>query len=406
LNNASQINTEYARSKGVDVVRVWLATLDTRTRGSHAGLDSKPENKAGGWNIGGDFATAPGGFGLVKNNVNCFIPETYVNPLVKPDKLYRRKYAGTIVNVETSKGLKFSCTPNHEILTIKGWVKACNLNESSKIVHCFKRKRFFNSVLNINNAKFMFDEIFNFWSIVFPKVRLPITKQDFHGDVGIDKDVDIVFVDGFLFFNYIKLVVKKIKYFFFIKSDMGEKFLFSFSHIYKSFVFFLFPSNFFVSFFGKGLSFFKGRILHSLKHSFAFIPWRKADSFKPSHYRGTGDIELLRKFFNRKSFTMEFCKVDIVNVGSFSGHIYNLESNISSYLIQGAKSVNNNYYAVAHNCRCTTIESVNGSKLTIRRGRNPVSGENELFDYKDFGTWAKEKGLVKNKFGEYIQKKA
>jgi len=71
LNDASLANTNYARSEGVDVVRVWLATLDTKTRGSHAGLDSQPENKAGGWNIGGDFATAPGGFGLVKNNANC-----------------------------------------------------------------------------------------------------------------------------------------------------------------------------------------------------------------------------------------------------------------------------------------------------------------------------------------------
>ena len=52
-------------------------------------------------------------------------------------------------------------------------------------------------------------------------------------------------------------------------------------------------------------------------------------------------------------------------------------------------------------CRCTTWESVNGSKPTLRRGRNPETGENEVFDYKDFDQWAKDNGLKKNKFDQY-----
>ena len=52
-------------------------------------------------------------------------------------------------------------------------------------------------------------------------------------------------------------------------------------------------------------------------------------------------------------------------------------------------------------CRCSTFESVNGSKPTIRRGRDPDTGENEVFSYKNFDKWAEEKGLKKNKFGEY-----
>jgi hypothetical protein len=53
-------------------------------------------------------------------------------------------------------------------------------------------------------------------------------------------------------------------------------------------------------------------------------------------------------------------------------------------------------------CRCTTFESVNGSKPTIRRGRNPETGENEVFSYTDFSTWAKNNGLKVNKFGEIV----
>ena len=56
------------------------------------------------------------------------------------------------------------------------------------------------------------------------------------------------------------------------------------------------------------------------------------------------------------------------------------------------------------NCRCSTFESVNGSKPTLRRGRNPVTGENEVFDYKDFDQWAADNDLKRNKSGEYYKK--
>ena len=57
------------------------------------------------------------------------------------------------------------------------------------------------------------------------------------------------------------------------------------------------------------------------------------------------------------------------------------------------------------NCRCTTWESVDGSSPALRRGRNPVTGENEVFEYKDFKQWASDNGLKTNKYGEIIPTK-
>ena len=54
------------------------------------------------------------------------------------------------------------------------------------------------------------------------------------------------------------------------------------------------------------------------------------------------------------------------------------------------------------NDRETVIEIINGEEPEFRIGRNPVSGENETFSYKDFSTWAKDNGLKKNKYGELI----
>ena len=52
------------------------------------------------------------------------------------------------------------------------------------------------------------------------------------------------------------------------------------------------------------------------------------------------------------------------------------------------------------NCRCHSVTVTKEYKPTARRGRDPVTGRNEVFDYKTFEQWAKEKGLKRNKYGK------
>ena len=56
------------------------------------------------------------------------------------------------------------------------------------------------------------------------------------------------------------------------------------------------------------------------------------------------------------------------------------------------------------NCRCRFFESINGSRPEIRRGRNPETGENEIFEYKDFDKWAEDNNMTRNKSGKLVQK--
>jgi SPP1 gp7 family putative phage head morphogenesis protein len=51
-------------------------------------------------------------------------------------------------------------------------------------------------------------------------------------------------------------------------------------------------------------------------------------------------------------------------------------------------------------CRCTTVEVIDNEGPQIRIGRNPITGKNEVFEWADFGTWAKDKGLTSNLYGE------
>ena len=52
------------------------------------------------------------------------------------------------------------------------------------------------------------------------------------------------------------------------------------------------------------------------------------------------------------------------------------------------------------NCRCHSVTVTKEYKPKARRGRDPVTGQNQVFDYKTFEQWAKEKGLKRNKYGK------
>jgi len=56
-------------------------------------------------------------------------------------------------------------------------------------------------------------------------------------------------------------------------------------------------------------------------------------------------------------------------------------------------------------CRCTIIDIVEDISPQIRRGRNPTTGKNEVFSYRDFPEWAAENNLKRNKFGKLVPSK-
>lgn len=94
-------------------------------------------------------------------------------------------------------------------------------------------------------------------------------------------------------------------------------------------------------------------------------------------------------------------KIDVVN---FKGHVYNLENNFNLYYANSSSNVNN-YFAIVHNCRCSLGDMMGDWSPQARRGRNPTTGENEVFSYKDFDKWRQDNGLEKNKYGEIYLKK-
>ncbi|OEH86244.1 hypothetical protein BHU72_11970 [Desulfuribacillus stibiiarsenatis] len=57
--------------KGIKLAKVWVATLDDRTRDSHQDLDGQHADKDGFFELNGMTAEAPGMFGVAEEDINC-----------------------------------------------------------------------------------------------------------------------------------------------------------------------------------------------------------------------------------------------------------------------------------------------------------------------------------------------
>lgn len=56
------------------------------------------------------------------------------------------------------------------------------------------------------------------------------------------------------------------------------------------------------------------------------------------------------------------------------------------------------------NCRCVTVDIIDDTPPTVRRGLNPETGKSELFEYTDFNSWTAKNGLSYNKSGILTKK--
>ena len=70
-NQGRHDSFDHAEKMGVQIKKIWVATLDDRVRDRHAFLDGKEADKDGLFYADGFAAEYPGGFGDPANDINC-----------------------------------------------------------------------------------------------------------------------------------------------------------------------------------------------------------------------------------------------------------------------------------------------------------------------------------------------
>jgi len=111
-----------------------------------------------------------------------------------------RRYSGEILDIRIEGGDILTITPNHPILTRKGWLPAGLLKKGDEVIHSSGPKRTMAAINpNDDHAVASIEEVFGALSSspLMTTRRMPVAAEDFHGD-GSDGQVDIVTPDGLL----------------------------------------------------------------------------------------------------------------------------------------------------------------------------------------------------------------
>ncbi len=382
-----------AERLGIKTTRIWVSTLDQRTRDTHRSMDMQEAHE----NADGKLVfTLPGGAetegprlsGIAAEDINCFPYYISVNSLSSVENLTKRYYEGELIKIITASGIQITGTPNHPILTPQGWIPLNSLNKGSDIFCARFSDKMVTRNPNVDYTPAIFRDIFDFANIISPAKRFTGVKKNFHGD-GFESDVYIISTKSFLKFALQTIFSKP-----FSKKN------FFFSQFRKSS---FFRKRFFIKFFFAGWLTFSCLIRfcdkffticktcfgHSQKHSFASIQGDDLIFSKNSQNYIPTDAEFVSESLNRKSFFIKLDNIVSVDRIIFSGHVYNLETVDNYYLVNNIKENNyNGNCIIAHNCRCTSRMEIKGITHKVRR-----DGEGSLVKNMSFDEWAAEKGI-------------
>lgn len=150
----------------------------------------------------------------------CLLPGTPVQSATA-FAATRRVYEGEIITIRTSLGNQLSVTPNHPILTRRGWIGANEVREGDEVVS----DTLLDPLCTPDNVQ-MPSLIQDVWeafrvSLTMRSVTVPTSSEDFHGD-GMESEVDIVFSDSFLLDRLSSPLIQQIEQVFFVTAHVAE----------------------------------------------------------------------------------------------------------------------------------------------------------------------------------------
>lgn len=353
-----------AAQMGIRITKTW-STRMVNSRESHVALNNKTiaENEKFRTIWGNELSYPGDPSAPAKEVINCFVKETRIASNTSVEAATEREYIGELVTIETRGGIKFTCTPNHPVLTDKGWIAAGALYEGCNILTSGFAENFCSWIYpNKNNVVPCIYDIYQLFSRISFVNRIARGLVNFHGDIP-DTDVKVVFSPCFLQNRGKPLFFKKIKHFFFKFSDF-EKATFSCKcMIYKFTSLGWRSASSFIRFLRNFCFFFIGGMLETKKLRFAKAANRTA-VFKKKTINSSS-IQSFSVCDGIDRFPGDVTVDDIISVKrreNVACHVYNLQTENQIYGVNESISQNgekhNCKFAIVHNCHCVLIPNV------------------------------------------------
>lgn len=164
---------------------IFIATLDGRTGDICANYDGQ---------------RYPVGSGpMPPIHPNCVLPETVV---LAPEAhaMTKSEYSGDVIKISTALGRSLRLTPNHIVLTARGWVAAKNIVKTDKIIDYKGWGEVSGSNPADNNGVASVENLFASLgeSGGVSTTTMPATTEHLKGDVVVDSEIKIVYTNGLL----------------------------------------------------------------------------------------------------------------------------------------------------------------------------------------------------------------
>lgn len=166
---------------------------------------------------------------------SCFPGDTPVLARSNVTAASRRLFDGKVIVLKTASGLNLTCTPNHPILTLNGWVPAHALDVGGHVIRDLGSEwtGFVNGDNNdvVSSIHDVTESFFRSRGVV--PVPMPLAAKDFHGD-GAGSKVAVVWSDRFLRNGVDSSFLEHFKEHGFVSRHFAGSFgLVSYRHLFK-----------------------------------------------------------------------------------------------------------------------------------------------------------------------------
>lgn len=376
---------------------IWRTAMDERVRPEHAEREGETY----------EWANPPDGE-IPGGPINCFPGDTLFDSFDCVNKIFRHFYSGDLSSVVTDNGFVIEATPNHPVLTTRGWVPIKHIQMGDEIIGALS-EAFDGVEMNDNYRKSTFKDCFNTFSVIFGSKSITASLHDFHDDIAPDEKIDIINLDCKLSDKIDVTFLEKFCEFIltWAESRRIDEHLSSDSRLLAAlFSSIRIPAGI-VSSFHQFFSIVTRCESHTILHTLRSGSWFNTILDQPVLYDVEGNLISLRKFFNTKSASIEFKQlmnrqiykimwraISETGLGSvnsissetlaqivcadtklssnffnaqtafeqrhrvadnvlrkFTGHVFNLET-INGYYGILAGERHKNHSLVVHNCRC------------------------------------------------------
>jgi hypothetical protein len=288
--------------------------------------------------------------GMIPLHPNCLPGDSLVLARSGVTAASKRWFKGDMIIITTASGRKLTCTPNHPILSDTGWQAAKSINFGDNVISDgFRDGPAFGGGddKHVPTPIHEIAEAFGRSGGVVSR-PVPVTAPDFHGD-GMNGDVAQVWTDRSLRREFHASIFQKAAQLGLVMADVVAGLRAGLRTLDQFIVTGLSTPNCVVGSGDLGGSVTGGHAGPFDGLRFGLGTQLDASFQEPFVDGAAADAKLARKIIAGATGPVFSDQVINVDVQSFIGHVYNLESGNHSYIAQGI---------VNHNCRCAWLPQV------------------------------------------------